>query len=179
VSRSPLPFPIQLALCCSLAGWLTAGCSPAEKPAATATKPAAAAAGHDDHDHDEHGHDEAHGHAETLAEGVAELGELTREIAEKLAGDAHDAADGAVHAAGHLLEELKEKVAAEELTDDAKEAATKALDELYECFDKLDVALHSTAKEGAETVAEVHASIAERVKAAVESLEARFSKEDK
>lgn len=181
----------------ALAGWMVAGCGTAQKPEPPAAKPAGQAtdADHDhdhdaphgdDHDHAEHAdadHDHAehaeHDELETLAEGVAKLGALTREVAEKLASDAHEAADDAVHAAGHLIDDVRGMVERETLTADAKEAATKALDELFECFDKLDVAFHAEAKEGAETVAEVHAAIAERVKAAVEALEKRFPKEEK
>jgi hypothetical protein len=159
-----------------LVGLLAPGCSTAEKPGAASAKPAGAAADSHDHDHD---HAAAHDHPETLAEAVAELESLTKAVAERLAGDAQAAADDAVHAAGHLLDDMKALVETQTLTTDAKEAATKALDELYECFDTLDVALHAKAKEGAETVAEVHASIASRVEEAVKALKERFPEEGK
>ncbi len=178
----------------AVAGWFVAGCSPAAKPVATPAKPAAAHAESDDHHDDHEGHDHSahgdhdhaekdhaaeHDHPETLAAAVAELEALTKDVAEKLAGDAHEAADHAVHAAGHLLDDARDLLAKETLTADAKEAATKALDEIFECFDKLDVALHSKAKEGAESVAEIHASIADRVSEAVKALKERFPTEEK
>lgn len=175
----------------SLASLLAAGCSTAEKPMSSAAKPAAPAKGGHDHAddhgsakaaHDDHaGHDHAaeHDHPTTLAAGIAELEALTRDVADKLAGDAHEAADDAIHAAGHVIDDVRGLLAKETITADAKEAATKALDELFECFDKLDVAMHAEAKEGAETVAEIHASIAARVQEAVTALKERFPAEDK
>ena len=96
------------------------GCAPATAPKPPAGS-AASRAGHDDHDHD-HDHDHAkhddgdkdgkdahsdHDHPETLAEGVAELETLLADVGEKLGSGAKDAADDAVHAAGHLLEDLR------------------------------------------------------------------------
>lgn len=187
---SPAPY-----VACAVVGWFATGCGPAAKPPVVAAKPAAphAEADHDHADHEghghadhapaanDHGHDHAaeHDHPETLAAAVAELEALTKDVAEKLAGDAQEAADHAVHAAGHLIEDVRDLLAKETLTAEAKEAATKAVDEIFECFDKLDVALHSKAKEGAETVAEIHASIADRVAEAVKALKERFPTEEK
>jgi hypothetical protein len=188
MSRFSVSAPPAL-LVVSLACWLAAGCGTAEKPTSSAAKPAAPAeGGHDhadDHDHADEsakaGHDHAaeHDHPTTLAAGIAELEALTREVADKLAGDAQEAADDAIHAAGHVIDDVRGLLAKETITADAKEAATKALDELFECFDKLDVAMHAEAKEGAETVADIHASIAARVQEAVTALKERFPAEDK
>ena len=164
------------------------GCAPATAPKLPAGS-AASRAGHDDHDHD-HDHDHAkhdhgdkdgknahgdHDHPETLAEGVAELETLLADVGEKLGSGAKDAADDAVHAAGHLLEDLRGLLEKQELAADLKEAGGKAIDELFECFDKLDVALHAGA-DAKETPAEVHASLEERFKAALGSLKERFAK---
>jgi molecular chaperone GrpE (heat shock protein) len=163
------------------------GCAPATAP----KPPAGSMAGGDghadhdlDHDHDHAKHDhgdkdgkDAHGdhdHPETLAEGVAELETLLADVGEKLGSGAKDAADDAVHAAGHLLEDLRGLLEKQELAADLKEAGGKALDELFECFDKLDVALHAGA-DAKETPAEVHASLEERFKAALGSLKERFA----
>ena len=163
------------------------GCAPATAPKPPAGS-VAGRAGHDDHDHD-HDHDHAkhddgdkdgkdahsyHDHPETLAEGVAELETLLADVGEKLGSGAKDAADDAVHAAGHLLEDLRRLLEKQELTADLKEAGGKAIDELFECFDKLDVALHAGA-DAKETPAEVHASLEERFKAALGSLKERFA----
>lgn len=170
------------------------GCAPATAPKPPAST-VASRAGHDDHDHD-HDHDHAkhdhddhddkdgkdakdghgdHDHPETLAEGVAELETLLADVGEKLGSGAKDAADDAVHAAGHLLEDLRGLLEKQELAADLKEAGTKAIDELFECFDKLDVALHAGA-DAKETPAEVHASLEERCKAALGALKDRFVK---
>lgn len=140
-----------------------------EKPAATApaadAKPAPAEAAGEKHD-DEHAD---HKHPETLAAGVAELETVLESLGKHLAADAKDDADDAVHAVGHLLEDLEGLVAKGTLAADAKAAATKAIAELSECFDKLDVAFHAAEGES-EPPAKVHASLAERITAAVKSL---------
>ena len=136
------------------AAWIAGGCAPAAKPAAPAAKTADADhAGHDDH--------ADHVHPETLAEGIAELETAVKDVAEQLGSGAKEAADDAVHAVGHLLGDLEE-------------AGAKALAELGECFDKLDVAMHAAEGEG-ESPATVHASVSERVSAAVTVLKERFA----
>jgi molecular chaperone GrpE (heat shock protein) len=182
--RDGLAGPLAAIVVCTLAMW---GCAPATAPKPPAG-PVAGRAGHDDHDHD-HDHDHAkhdhgdkdgkdahgdHDHPETLAEGVAELETLLVDVGEKLGSGAKDAADDAVHAAGHLLEDLRGLLEKQELAADLKEAGGKAIDELFECFDKLDVALHAGA-DAKETPAEVHASLEERFKAALGSLKERFA----
>ena len=154
--------------------WTATGCAPAAKP--KEQPKAAAAAGDHDHDHDHGDHD----HPETLAAGIAELESTAKDIAAKLAAGSQDAADDALHAAGHLLEDLQGLLGKEkELSADAKTAGKKALDELFECFDKLDTAMHAGADEAKETVADVHTSVKERIEAALTSLKDTFSKEAK
>lgn len=152
------------------AAWIAGGCAPAAKPAAPVAKSADAdqtgQASHDDH--------ADHVHPETLAEGIAELETAVKDVAEKLGSGAKEAADDAVHAVGHLLGDLEELLKKQELTADIKEAGTKALAELGECFDKLDVAMHAAEGEG-ESPATVHASVSERVMAAVTVLKERFA----
>lgn len=165
------------------------GCSrPASPPAAKPPTPAAPAhaddddhdhdhADHDDHghaDHDDHGHAD-HGHADhdhpdTVSEGVAGLRSIAARVKDRLAADDRDAADEAVHGLGHQLEDLQGLVRTSSLAADAKAAATKALDDLFECFDQLDMALHAKPGESSSP-AEVHASIAARVEQAIEALE--------
>ncbi len=148
------------------------GCgSPAEPP----SKPVASSTPAPAHDHDhDHGHGDQgdqgdHDHPETLAEGLAELEKALADVATKLTGDTRDAADHAVHAIGHLLEDLDALVGKQDVADDVKEAGRKAVAELVDCFDTIDQALH--AGEGAgETPAAVHASVAERITTAVKSL---------
>lgn len=150
-----------------------AGCSRApEAPQTSAPKPAAPA-GHDgDHDHDDHGHDHGdHEHPRTLSAGARRLAVLAASVKDHLAAEARDDADAAVHDMGHLLEDLQELVRTSDLAVDAKAAATKALDDLFECFDALDASLHAEPGKG-ESPAEVHASVARRIGAAIGALEA-------
>jgi hypothetical protein len=145
---------------------MVSGCAPAAAPPRTV-------ATHDhDHSHDHGTHDHGtkgghgHEHPTTLAAGLVELEKLLGTVGEKLRADAKDAADDAVHAAGHLLEDLRGLLQKADLAADVKEAGTKSLDELFACFDKLDTALHAGA-DVKESPAEVHASLEERFKAAL------------
>lgn len=176
---APLPSIVSIALLGALAGCaqqasppppkpmpaaVEAKPAPAEaKPAAAVPKPAAATPADEKHDHADHEH------PQTLAAGVAELETVLESLGKHLAADAKDDADDAVHAVGHLLEDLEGLVAKGSLEADAKAAASKAIAELYECFDKLDVAFHAAEGES-EPPAKVHASLAERIAAAVKSL---------
>jgi len=172
MSRRPHPSPCCLlpALAVAILAWSAAGCAPAAKPK---EQPKAAAGGHD-HDHGDHDH------PETIAAGVAELESTAKDIATKLAAGSQEAADDALHAAGHLLEDLQGLLAKEkDLSAEAKDAGKRSLDELFECFDKLDTAMHAGADEAKTTVADVHASVKERIEAAVKSLKETFSKEAK
>lgn len=144
------------------AAFLACGAAWSAPPQATA--PAAAHAGHD-HDH----HD--HAHPATLAESVAELEKVTKAVKNHLAADGRKAADDAVHGLGHLLEDAQGLVRKSTLAADAKAAATKALDELFECFDTLDTALHAEPGKS-PSPAEVHASVEGRITAALQALRA-------
>ena len=139
-----------------------AGCEPAAPPAAK-TAPQAAHG----HDHD-HGHAD-HDHPETLAAGVAQLAEAAAAVEKHLASGATDEADDVVHGVGHIIEDIQGLLPKENLTAEAKAAAAKALDEVFECFDKLDTALHAPAGKG-EPPAEVHAGLKSRIDAAIKSL---------
>jgi len=172
MSRRPQPFPSCLltTLALVMVAWTATGCAPAAKPKEQAKAAAA------DHDHD-HGD---HAHPETLAAGVAALEASAKDIASKLAAGSQEAADDALHAAGHLLEDLQGLLAKEkDLSAEAKEAGKKSLDELFECFDKLDTAMHAGADEAKTTISDVHASVKERIEMAVKSLKDTFSEEAK
>jgi hypothetical protein len=145
--------------------FVATGCGTSSPPARPTGAPKAGG-GHDHHDH--HGHSD-HKHPETLAEAVGELESLLESVGEHLTAGARDAADSAVHAVGHLLEDMEGLIQTSPLVDDAKAAARKAVEELYECFDTLDTALHAKEGEG-DSPADVHASLGERVKAALETL---------
>lgn len=177
---SPRPFLLTASVAATILAWTAAGCAPA--PTKPAAPPAAGGekansdAKAKDHDHDHGDHD----HPETLAEGVAELEATAKDVATKLAGASQEAADDALHAAGHLVEDLRGLLEKEkDLSAEARAAGKKALDELFDCFDKLDTAMHSGADEAKEKVAEVHASLKEKIEAAVGSLKDSFGKEAK
>lgn len=172
---------IAAAICAAIG---LAGCSRApEAPRSAGSKPAVPAGhdddhgGHDhaaaDHDHGEHDHDHDHGdheHPRTLSEGVKNLAALAASVKQHLAAESRDEADEAVHGLGHLLEDLQGLVRTSDLAAEAQAAATKALDELFECFATLDAALHAEPGTG-DAPADVHASIAKRIEAAIGALE--------
>lgn len=98
---------------------------------------------HDDHDKhdDDHGHDDhEHAHPTTLAAGVAELEAMWGHVKGALQAGERDKADDKVHAVGHLLEDFEGLLAKEEAA--AQEVGKKATQEVFECFDVLDTALH-------------------------------------
>jgi gas vesicle protein len=153
--------------------WPAPGCAPA-KP----TPPQKTTAQNDSHDHD-HDHGD-HDHPETLAAGIAELETTINAVATKLASGKRDAADDALHVAGHLIEDLHGLLDGDqELSAEARAAGKKALDELFDCFDKLDTAMHAGADEAKESVADVHAAVKERIETALESLKDTFTTEAK
>ena len=139
------------------------GCDSAAPPAGAvrpATPPAQVADAHADHGHADHDHDEP----TSFADGVAKLKSLGEDLADKLANNAGEAADDAVHDIGHLLEAVREQATKAGLTD----AATKALDELEECFGKVDEAFHSA--EADADPKKALESVKERLEAAFKAL---------
>lgn len=142
---------------------MVAGCGTSSPPARPAGSGPKSGDGHHHHGHGDHKH------PETLAEAVVELESLLESVGEHLAAGARDAADSAVHSVGHLLEDMEGLLEKSTLLDDTKAAARKAVEELYECFDTLDTALHAKEGEG-DSPQDVHASLVERVKAAMETL---------
>lgn len=134
---------------------VAAGCGQA--PSTTkAAKPASA-----DHDHD-HGHD--HDEAESFAAGITKLEALAEGLAGKLADKAGEDADDAVHDIGHFLEEVRDLAKKEGVAD----AAAKALDELEDCFGKVDEEFHSAQKDADPAAA--LAAVKERLAAAFKAL---------
>lgn len=123
-----------------VAGTLLVGCAPTTTPAPAPSMPAKAAHDHG-HDHDGGDHDEP----ETLAEGIAQLEKLCGDVKAHLVAGDHEKADGPVHMVGHLLEELGELVAKEKPAAEAE--AKKALEAIFESFDKLDTVIHGADEE--------------------------------
>ena len=130
---------------------LMPGCGPSTCSAPQA--PSAAVGGHADHDH---GHD--HAPPASFADGVTRLETLSRELADSIS-------DVGVHEFGHLLEEVREaakKLPAAPAADVA--TITKALDDLEECFGKVDEAFHSG--DGKVDPKQVLESVKERIEGA-------------
>ncbi len=121
---------------------LIVACKPAAEPKVAAPV-ASSAAQHDhaaegSHDHaEDHGHD--HDMPASFAEGVARLESLSHGLSEKLASDASEAADDAVHDIGHMIEAVRSLATNEGLA----EKAAAGLDEIEACFGAVDEAFHS------------------------------------
>lgn len=152
--NSPTRSSMAVALALGLA---VPACSPPAPPA--------------EHRH-EHGHEHAvHDHPDTLAEGIAELTRAATDVEKHLAAGATDAADGIVHGIGHIVEDIQAILPKEKLSAEGRAAAAKALDEIFECFDAIDTALHAPAGKGTPP-ADVHAGVKERIEAAIAALQA-------
>lgn len=170
MARLPVPFA-PACLAGALVACITLGCGPTAPPANRSGKPAAATKGHPDH---EHGHDHDHGHGdhrhpETLAAGLVELEEIATAVKKHLDAGARDKADNAVHMVGHLVDDLRGLLPKEKLSAEAQAAAGKALDDVFDAFDVLDSALHAADGKG-KPPAEVHASVADKIAAALMTL---------
>lgn len=117
-------------------GWVVplaavlAGCG----PAAVSDRAAAPARQSESH---EDGHD--HDAPTSFADGVVKLEALGRDLADRLAEQAGEAADDLVHEIGHLLESVRGLAE----RDGVAAAAARHLEELEECFGKVDEAFHS------------------------------------
>jgi soluble cytochrome b562 len=158
---------LPLGLLTFAAALVAAGCSrPAAPPSRAADKAATQAGGHD-HDH---GHEE-HEHPQSLAAGIAQVKQAAADVKAHLANGANEAADDVVHGMGHLVEDIDGLLSKENLSDAGKAAVKKALEELFDCFDKLDTALHAPPGKG-DAPAEVHASLSQRIEDAIKALEA-------
>jgi len=147
------------------------GCTP-PAPTPPASQPPVPSAHDHDHDHgaksagaDQHAHDEEHKHPETLAAAVAELSKLCASVKEALVAGDREKADGPVHEAGHLLEDMGELVKAAKLPAEAEALATKAVEEVFAGFDKLDAAIHAAGTEAID-----HAPHLSSIEAALQSL---------
>ena len=145
------------------------GCAPA-----TTQAPVADRAGHSDradHEHADHDHaDHDHEHPETLAAGVMNLEEVCGNVKALLDAGDQEKADDQVHLVGHILEDIQALAISAKLPTDALAAVTKAADEIFDCFDKLDTALHAPEGKAVE-----YAPYAERIEAAIQILKAQGS----
>ena len=155
-------FP-RILLLWAAAAWIP-GCSQPTGPARQtqqASQPAATDHAHEDHAHEDHAHEdhghEDHGHEhkettgftppKTVAEAIAQLKQLSADIEKALAEKKTELADDLVHSAGHLIEDLHEKIAAAGLQEKAAAAATAAAEAIFDVYDKLDTALHGAEEE--------------------------------
>ena len=164
------PGPALMACVAVACLWLGGCTQPAPTP--TASQPPVPAAVAHDHDHDakpaaadHHDHAEDHKHPETLAAAVAELATLCGSAKEALVAGDKEKADGPVHAAGHLLEDMAGLITSAKLPAEAEALATKAVEEIFSGFDKLDSAIHAAGTEAVE-----HAPHMELIEAGLKSL---------
>jgi hypothetical protein len=154
--RRAVPLSASVLLACAV------GCAPAPSPA----PPAVSAAATDGHEHE---HDHGHDAPATLAEGIARLESLSAELTEKLAGNSVEAADEAVHGIGHLLEELRDLAEKEGFAGETRAVVRRALNDLEECFGKVDEAFHA-ADTAADSPAKVLESVQEKLQAAFKAV---------
>lgn len=144
---------------------LTAGCAPSAPTARV----------DESHKHDDHGHDhgdEAYESPNTIAAGIAELEKLCAAVKAELADGDHDDADSKVHMAGHLLDDLRVLVTDAKPAADVEKAAKKSLDDIFDCFDKMDTALHSAVE--AERKSLDYADHAATIEGAIKNLKDLF-----
>ena len=129
---------LQLCGLCALAGFLFGGCSPTPAPKQN-TVVEKGHADNDDHaDHDDH----AHEHPTTYDAAVSELEKLRMQVKTHLADGDKEKADGPVHAIGHLMGDLNGLAAKENLDETSRDSIDKASEELMDCFEQIDAALH-------------------------------------
>jgi hypothetical protein len=123
------------------------------------------------HHHHEHGdHDDEH--HESYADAVAELDQLRGEVKDALAAGDLKKADGPVHEIGHILEELPELAAKEtELATD--DTIKPAVDDLFECFNDIDLKLHD------DGAGKTYDEVADRIDAAIATLRSKAKTEEK
>ncbi|MFM7035982.1 MAG: hypothetical protein ACKOYJ_12515 [Planctomycetia bacterium] len=159
------------------------GCSPAPAPAPKAVPVARvhthADADHHDHDHShDHGHDDGddHDHGDmahlphdTLGEALAELKKVCSAARAELTAKNLEKADGHVHMVGHLLDDMHRLLEDAKLPEEPQAAAKKALDDVFESFDALDSALHSSDEKVRSAIEYLEHE--PKINAAIESLE--------
>ena len=137
----------------ALGGLFLLGCSQTTTPPGAPPTKVAQADGEHDHDHDHGDHaDHEHGHEDyespnTIAAGMAELEKICQGVKEELAEGDRDEADAKVHMVGHLIDDLHGLVAEAKPSPEVLAGAKKALDDIFDCFDKMDTALHSADEE--------------------------------
>ena len=79
----------------------------------------------------------------------------------------------------YLVADNSEDEAVHDLRDhEAKQAGEKALNDLFEAFDKVDQAMHSGAEDVKAKAVEAHESVKESIQAAVTALKETFTKEE-
>jgi len=126
--------------CLAIACCFLMGCSPAARPVAQSTTPA--------DDHADHDHADDHDHPKTLAAGITQLETLCGDVKAAMAEKDLKKADPVLHEIGHLLEDIQSLLKAAKLPAEVNDSANQAIDEIFECFDKIDITLHES--EGAK-----------------------------
>ena len=143
--------------CLVLACCFVMGCSPAAKPPA---KP---------DDHADHDHTDDHDHPKTLAAGITSLETLCGDVKAAMAEKDVKKADPVLHEIGHLLEDIQSLLKAAKLPLEVNDSANSAIDEIFECFDKIDITLHES-KDAKESGVATYDEMADRIAAALATL---------
>lgn len=165
----------------SIACMALAGCNASSPPAAISASTSQAKEDHD-HDHDghdhmagkhaEHKHNHEAGHAAedeptSYADAVKKVDVLCGAAKDAFAAKDMEKADIPVHKLGHVLEDIPELAAKESLPAEDQEAVKKAVEELFDCFGKIDDKLHG--HEG-----KTYDEVATRIDAALQTLRSKL-----
>jgi hypothetical protein len=143
---------------------VTAGCSSGETTGTDAAPSGTTSQG------DGHGHGHDHGSASmTFPDAVAKLKEYQESIQSAFAAGNPEECHGALHAVGHVLQDLPALAAAAGLGETEQETVKEAAGQLMSAFGEVDKTMHG-APDGAQ-YADVEASVNEAM-GAIESLAA-------
>ncbi|TVP98131.1 MAG: hypothetical protein EA381_13155 [Planctomycetaceae bacterium] len=105
-------------------------------------------------------HQADHVHAETYAEGVAELDEMRGLVAKAFADGDVDAAHDPLHEVGHVLDELVRLAKKDGVSEEGLTAIESAVETLMEAFGAVDDQFHDKeGKDYPEVQAEVEAAM--------------------
>jgi hypothetical protein len=148
-------------------GLVLAGCNASPPP--PPPPPQAAAHEHAGHEH-KHDHEAGHHDGEepdTYAEAVKQVDMLCGDAKAAFAAKDLEKADIPVHKLGHVLEDIPELAKKESMPADDQEAVKKAVEELFDCFGKIDNKLHGN--EG-----NTYDELAPRIDAALQTLHSKL-----
>jgi len=106
--------------------------------------------------HSETGHSDDHSshHPETFEEAAQQIGEMGEEILGAFEGGTPDAAHGALHEIGHVIDSLPKLAAQTSMDEEATRTIDDATEKLMNAFGALDGALHGEDLKSVEEIRE-------------------------